>query len=171
MRDIQEIDVLLWEDNGGVHGQPSAETERADSLKSRQATEIGPCVPFSAAICVSQHPVIALCCSIDFVLNPGLVTDTLSYYLQPSVPSPPPSSEYLPKGPMASARRQLWKQGFPGAHQLITSVCKGCLRRGWPLHLFQNRRQTGNDHWLAGVAPESEKTSSQMSPRSTDGDK
>lgn len=37
-----------------------------------EATEIGPGVPFIAAICFSQHTVIALCSSIDFVLNPGL---------------------------------------------------------------------------------------------------
>lgn len=109
--------IIVGRENGGAHGQPSAETERADSLKSRQATEIGPCVPFSRAICVSQHPVIALCCSIDFVLNPGLVTDTLSYYLQPFVPSPPPfsfffshqSSEYLPTGADGISQKAIMK--------------------------------------------------------------
>lgn len=56
--------------------------ERADSLRNpphikhlfwgHSATDTGLGVPFIAAICFSQHTVIALCSSIDFVLNPGL---------------------------------------------------------------------------------------------------
>lgn len=37
-----------------------------------EATETGPAVSLIPAICFSQHIVIALCSSIDFVLNPGL---------------------------------------------------------------------------------------------------
>lgn len=53
--------------------------EQADSLKNSPPykttllrPKTGPGVPLIAAICFSQHIVIALCSSIDFVLNPGL---------------------------------------------------------------------------------------------------
>lgn len=147
--------ITVGRENGGAHGQPSTETERADSLKSRQATEIGPCVPFSTAISVSQHPVIALCCSIDFVLNPGLVTDTLSYYLQPSVPSPPP---FFPSPiPHLSICQWGWRHQPEGNYEnkafqqliswLLVSVCKGCLYCGWPLRCswIEDKQETTID--------------------------